>query len=94
MPVFWVIFNRREQSGKQGGKEAWGELAKVSPQKSANVETDGAFSGQLEDACLIKIEGASLTTSQQASEAAKTAYPGLATGRPCVVANANFKEVP
>ena len=93
MAVFWVIFDRREQTGKQQASQKF-ENAEIAQQKTAKVETDAAFSGQLEDACVIKLEGASLTTAKEASQAAQHFYPGLFSGPPVVVTNANFKENP
>ncbi len=92
MSTFWVVFNRREQVGKQPALAPVGSIANVAPAKTIFSEGDGAFSGQLEDACVVKIEGAGLTTELQAAEAVRSAYQGLMTGRPNVIANANFKE--
>ncbi len=92
MATFWIVFNRREQVGKQPALAPIGSFANVAPQKTAFVAGDGAFSGQLEDACVIKIEGASVSSAAIAAEVFKGAYPGLSTGRVNVIANAAFVE--
>ena len=90
MAVFWVVFNRREQAGKQQASQKF-EGVTIAPQKTATSETDGAFSGQLEDACVIKVEA---STAKEAALGVQHFYPGLTGSMPNVITNANFKENP
>ncbi len=87
MAEFFVVFNRREQAGKQVESRKFAE-GTLMPQKLSSAGLGGT-TGQLEDACVLKVEAASVATAQATVQAA---YPGLQTGVPVVVANAAFKE--
>ncbi len=91
MAVWWVVFNRREQTAKQPERIPVG-AGTMAPADTTSTETNGVFSGQLEDACVVRIEGSSITTAAKASAAVKAAYPGFLTGRPCAIEDAEFKE--
>ncbi len=87
MANFFVVFNRREQSGKQVESREFAE-GKLLPQKLPAAGLGGT-TGQLEDACVLKVEA---TTVANAQACVRAAYPGLQTGIPVVVTEAAFKE--
>ena len=91
MATFWVIFNRRERTGKQQAGQVF-ENATVSPAKAKGEESAPYFSGQLEEACLIKVEGASLAVAKEAVRAVQHFYPGLSNGNTMTVLAANAIE--
>jgi len=89
MPNFFVVFDRREQGGKQ-----------VEGQKFEGVtglpKKDGAtkYSGQVEDACVIKVETieAGAAGIGEAQRYVQHFYSGLNNSTPVVVTEAAFKE--
>ena len=89
MAVFFVIFNRREQSEKQVTPRNVGEGKLLGAQVTAPVST-----GQLEDACVLRIETVKEGAGgiKEAQGIVQQAYPGLITGTPVVVTKAAFKE--
>ncbi len=88
MANFFVVFNRREQNAKQVENREFAE-GKLLPQKLPAAGLGGT-TGQLEDACVLKVEAATLPAAQRTVQAA---YPGLQTGIPVVVTEAQFKEI-
>jgi hypothetical protein len=86
---FFVVFNRREQSEKQVTPRAVGTGTLLGAQTTAPLGT-----GQLEDACVLKVEvpNPGATGIKEAQLITQQVYPGLVTGTPVVVAEAQFKE--
>lgn len=87
MTAFFVIFNRREQEAKQEQEQKFAN-ATISPAHT----TAPLWTGTLEDACVLKLEGASLTTVAEAQQAVEHFYPGLITNTPVVVTESQYKE--
>ncbi len=87
MGNFFVVFDRREQSGKQvEGREF--PQGKLLP-KTEPVAGLGGTTGQLEDACVLKVEAGSLAAAQAV---VRSAYPGLMSGTPVCVLEVAWKE--
>lgn len=84
MANFFVIFNRREQTAKQAQEQVFAEGKLLPAQTTAPTST-----GMLEDALVLKVEA---TTVAQAQRVIQSAYPGVVTGTPVVVTEAQFKE--
>ncbi len=87
MAVFFVVFDRREQSGKQVENREFAG-GKLLP-KTESAAGLGGTTGQLEDACVLKVEAASVAVAQAC---VRSAYPGLQSGVPVVITEAAFKE--
>ncbi len=87
MANFFVVFDRREQAGKQVENREFAE-GKLLPQKLSSAGLGGT-TGQLEDACVLKVEAASVAAAQAC---VRSAYPGLQSGTPVCVLESAFKE--
>ena len=86
---YFVVFNRREQSEKQVTPRAVGTGTLLGASTTAPI-----YTGQLEDACVLRIETVKEGAGgiKEAQGIVQQAYPGLATGTPVVVTEAAFKE--
>ncbi len=93
MAPFYVIFDRREQSGKVTEKQKFeGVTAAPKAESAAGL---GGTTGQLEDACVLKVETTNPSTAGilEAQQYVQHFYPGLQSSKPVVVTEAGFKEV-
>lgn len=87
MAVFYAIFNRREQTGKQVPPEL---VTGAVTSKQVASSTAPLASGSIEDACVVRVEGP--TTVAQVQQFVQRAYPTLVNGTTVVVTEAAFKE--
>jgi hypothetical protein len=91
MTDFWIVFNRREQFGKQPANQSLGEGITVAKAKVTGTELSPAFTGQPEDAVVMKVEGANAI--KDAVRAVVRSYPGLDSGAVLAVLEGNMKEI-
>ena len=90
MANFVVVFNRREQSGKQISPSVkFGGVTQLGQKLTAPV-----FSGQLEDACVVRVstESSGAAGIAEAQRGIQHFYPGLVTGTAAVITEEEFKE--
>ncbi len=92
MAEFFVIFDRREQSGKAVEKQAFEGVNGLPETKAAGGV--GGYTGQLEDACVVKVSTtqAGAPGIVEAQQYVQHFYPGLQSSKPVVVAAAAFKD--
>ncbi len=92
MAPFYVVFDRREQSGKVNEAQKFeGVTAAVAATSSAGL---GGTTGQLEDACVLKVQttNAGAGGILEAQQYVQHFYPGLNSAKPVVITEAAFKE--
>ncbi len=85
MANFFAVFDRREQSGKQPSPQEFEGIKLGAEKTTAPMST-----GMLEDACVLRVEGA--TTVAEVQRAVSHLYPGLTSGTVVVITEAAFKE--
>ncbi len=92
MAVFYTVFDRREQSGKVTELQKFEGVTLLG--KKDPTAGIGGSTGQMEDACVVKLETAQAGAAGilEAQQAVQHFYPGLQTSKPVVVAEAAWKE--
>lgn len=89
MANYFAVYNRRQQASAEPAERKTLGTAKVLPYQKGESSSVPEWSGQVEDALICKLEASSLAEAQNAMYGL---FPGVITGTPVIVTEAQFKE--